>query len=309
MKEASEFVCKNAMPGVGCDLNEMTVLGVLFICTGVLCIYFLSQYLKTERGKPYYLDYTLIFWVTMFVWMEYRGLLCIYPFEYTHDLLRIFVIGLNYLLYLIPISLLVLILCELMFSYRNPGTRTIRIIRWTFIVFLLSFLLIGLALSFVELDDADPSTPLLLWHACTDFIVFVFVLIPSGLLIKVVTRQVVMPEDTCCVSGSIAVVTTFLVLILCRFSYNFTHFLNINIIANWYNNQLAKPGRLPLANVRVFSFFFYFIFDLGTALLAMIGVKTLQHHDLFFNYADPFYTNASDHQKPDSFRSNTSKGV
>ena len=123
----SEFVCKNAMPGIGCNLPEMIFLGCLFFILGCVCIVFFVLHIKIKRkSKEQVFDLMLLFWITMAIFLLYRSIIQIFPFNYSVHSLLIFQGGINAILALIPISIFVLLICELLFTYRNPGIKNPR---------------------------------------------------------------------------------------------------------------------------------------------------------------------------------------
>ena len=288
----SPMICKNAMPGIGCNLPEMIVLGCLFFVLGVICIYFLVQHIRMKiRDKESIFDLIFMFWMTMAIFTVYRSIIQIFPFDYSVNSLLVFHGGLNAILALIPISIFVLLICELLFTYRNPGIQTVKFYRIVFVVFLIVFLIVGISLSFIDSDSSDPSKELSLWHGCTDLIVVCFVAIPSYSLIKAISYPVVQPEDATFVRCSILGIWVFCIIFFVRSLFNILHSVNQNPATTWFQQELNMSGDRPNINARMFQFFFSLIFEWFGMVMTMLGVYYLRKHDLKFS-DDPFYARA-----------------
>ena len=284
----SDFVCNNAMPGFGCNFYEMIALGFLFAITGFICIYFLVKNLKSPiHLKPRKkIDSNALFWIFMFIWMEYRAIIFFVPFNYTTQTLLIFQGGVNAILALIPISILVLLICELLFSYRNPGYQTISFFKCVFVVFLGVFLIVGIAISFIDQEEGeDIAATLSLWHGCTDLIVLLFVTFPAHYLIEAISYPVIQPDDVKCISHSKVGTWIFGILFFIRSLYNMLHYFDVNPCAQWLNTQILEGN---IGNARAFTACYALVFEYITAVLAMAGVVMIRNHDMKFS-EDPFY--------------------
>lgn len=281
-------VCIVAMPGFKCNYPEMIALGFLFCITGLGSIYFLIKNLKSpihiKERKVF--NSNSLFWITMMIWMVYRGLILLIPFNYTSSTLLIFQGGVNVTLALIPISLLVLLTCELLFSYRNPGYKIISFFRCVFAVFVFVFLVTGIAISFIPTDDnSDSVFGISLWSGCTDLLILVFVVIPAYLLIDAISYPIIQPDDIPCVNQSKFGLSIFGILFFLRSLYNILHYLKLNPISTWLSHQQNSAN---IAKARAFTACFTFIFEYCTGILAMIGSNLIRKHDLKFA-EDPFY--------------------
>ena len=288
----SALVCKNAMPGFGCGLPEMIVLGCLFFILGCVSIYFLIQHIQNKRRNrepPF--DLIFVFWLTTAIFSLYRSIIQIFPFDYSLNSLLVFHGGINAILALIPISIFVLLICELLFTYRNPGIQTVKFYRVVFGVFLTVFLIVGVSLSFIDSNSSDATVELSLWHGCTDLIVVCFVAIPSYSLIKAISYPVVQPEDATFVRFAILGIWVFCILFFVRSLYNILHSANQNPLSNWFLQELNISGDRPNENARIFQFCFSFVFEWFAMLMTMVGVYYLRKYDLKFS-DDPFYARA-----------------
>lgn len=288
-----EFICKNVMPGLTCNLPEMTVLGCLFVLVGCVCFYFAFIHIKSKlRNHDKIIDLISLFWIFMQIFMFYRGIIQIFYFPYSEASLLIVHGGVNSTLALIPISLFVLLIVELLFTYRNPGLQTVKFYRVVFIVFLSVFLVVGVALSWVGVEDEDYTNDLSLWHACTDLLVVIFVAVPASHLIAAVSYPVIQPEDASFVKWSVVGIWVFGITFFLRSIFNLLHYIGKNPIITWFQRELQASSDRPTQNARIFQFFFTFIFEWFTSVMTMIGVYYLRKHDLKFS-DDPFYARAS----------------
>lgn len=284
----TDFVCKNAMPGFGCGYYEMAAIGFLFAITGIVCIYFLIQNIRSPvHIKPHKtIDSNIWFWIFMALWMEYRAVIFCIPINYNIKTLLIIQGGVNAILALVPISMLVLLICELLFSYKNPGYQTISFFKCVFVVFLGVFLIVGIAISFIGNDTDDLATKTLaLWHGCTDLIVLLFVTFPAHFLIKAISYPVIQPDDVGCITKSKVGTWIFGILFFLRSLYNALHYFDANPLQNWLEKQL-REGKI--VNARIFTVSYSFIFEYATAVMSMIGVCMIRNHDMKFS-EDPFY--------------------
>ncbi|EAY09036.1 hypothetical protein TVAG_180100 [Trichomonas vaginalis G3] len=282
------------MPGLVCGLPEMIVLGCLFILVGALCIWFWKKHIQLKlNNHEGIIDLVSMFWLFMDIFMLYRGIIQIFYFNYkSGESILIVHGGVNSILALIPISLFVLLIVELLFTYRNPGLQTVKFYRVVFVVFLIVFLIVGIALSFAGSSNSNYSNELSLWHACTDFLVVVFVAVPASHLIAAVSYPVIQPEDASFVKWSVVGIWIFCITFFIRSIFNLLHYCNLNPIVTWFGQELNKSDVVPNKHARIFQFFFTLIFEWFTSVMTIIGVYYLRKHDLKFS-DDPFYARAS----------------
>ena len=152
------------------------------------------------------------------------------------------------------------------------------------------FLIVGIALSLIDVNFYDPSYDMSLWHACTDFLVVCFVSIPSIHLVRAISYPVVQPEDATCINWSVFGVWVFCITFFIRSIWNFLHYANLNYIYDWIIRELEE-GIMPNKNSRFFQFCFSLVFEFSCSIMTMIGVYVLNQHDLKFA-DDPFYARA-----------------
>ena len=293
------------MPGIGCGYPENIGLGCLYILSGFCCISFLLKIYFINKKRKAKLDtiqkQVNIYWIFAMLWLFYRGILWIFPFNVSQKNFRLMYNGFNQILCLLPMAILILILCELLYKYYNVPEKSEIFFRIIFLVFLFVFLVIGICFSVLidyPEDSSDVSSPLYLWSSATNIVTLVFVLVPAVYVIRSVTNPVIQPEDRKCVDWSRAGIVIFSVMSIFRCLYNALQHFGKNPITNWFNNELFGDGAHAVS-IRVYSFIFYSIFDLGTIWLANLAVYTCYKLSLKLS-EDPFY--ARSRSDPLSFR-------
>lgn len=292
MNEVPLFVCKNAMLGVGCGMPEMLVLGIIFIISAFISIAFLAyHFIRCKKNNQTYMDLLTAFWVSMILYLLFRGIIQIVPFHYTIASLLIVHAGFNAILALIPISIFVLMIIELLLTYKNPGLKTMYFFRIIFVVFLSVFLIVAIVISTIDQEEMDPLIIMALWHGCTDFLAVFFVAIPTVHLIRAISYPVVQPEDASCVKWSTVGVWVFSITFSLRGLHNILQFCGVNPIITWITIEMSGDGGRPTAAARAFQFAFTVVFELCTAVMGAVGALVLKKHDMQFA-DDPFYARA-----------------
>ena len=288
------FVCKNVMPGIGCNLPEMVTLGCAFLLAAIVSILLMIDNCRKSKSKVSILDQTVWFWIFLLIWCLYRGATLLVPFNWTLITFKICFVGLHHILLFIPMCLVILILFDLLFTYRNPGTNAIVFFRSLFILFLLTFITLGIVLSVVDLEnESDPEESIALWCACTDLILAIFFVLPARSLLKAVTYPMVQPEDACCVNFCKVGILCYCAVFFIRMFYNGLHYFGWNPLQEWLNKELAKTPEIPTGGARAVTCCFWVLFDLVPSLFALSSVYLFKKHDMMFN-ENPYYTRQSD---------------
>jgi len=288
------FICKNALPGIYCDYPEMILLGSLFWLSSIISIVFLVFHFKKSKSKCKFFDQTVLFWIFMILWQVYRGTVALFPFKWNPRSFVIFFTSLNHILLFIPMCIVILILFDLLFTYRNPGMNAIVFFRSLFVLFLLTFVVLGATLCFVDIgNENDPDISLSLWCACTDLVLVIFFVMPAKSLLDAVTYPMVQTDDACCVSFCSVGIVVYSVVYLLRLLWNATHFFEINFIQQWVTKESVAGGDYLTSNVRTFVFFFVLFFDFIPSIFAIISVYLFKKHDMMFT-ENPYYTRQSD---------------
>jgi hypothetical protein len=283
-----DFVCANAFPGLRCDLGEMTALGILFWLGGLISGIFLAINIRRSKAKFFLLDQTVLFWLFVSLWQLYHGAISVIPFPWTIPTFRLWYQALNHILMFIPMCLVILILFDLLFAYRNLGNNAMLFFRTLFVLFLLTFLVLGSVLSVMDVKgEKDAYASLALWCACTDFILAIFFALPAKALLNAVTYPMVQPEDECCVNFCKLGMAIYVLLFGGRTLWNATHYFGGNVLQAWLDRHVS--GGRPTPRARVINFLFIFFFDFMAAVLAMISVYLFKKHDMMLN-ENPYYT-------------------
>jgi hypothetical protein len=284
------FVCRAARPAIRCDYYEMYVLGILVFLNVIASLYSLYSYAsKSQRGFTL-CDHATLFWVFMAVFQLYLTIMFIAPIPWTLTSLQICRLTVSYLLMLITMCLLILILFDLLFTYRNPGTNSVIFFRYFLLIFLLVTVALGVCLSILDIkNEADVDKSLSLWAACSDLVLVIFVFLPARKLLRTITYPSVRPEEVGCIRFCWVGLTLFCVLFSGRILWNVTHYFDANVVEKFMAKDLSKGGLRLAGGQRAVSFFFYFCFDWMTSVLAVVIVSLLKKHDLMFN-ENPYYS-------------------
>lgn len=247
-----------------------------------------------------------IFWFSMFFWLIYDFIVTMIPFNYNRFSYQFIYLDLDKILSLIPLSFFVLLVLEICFAWRNPDARIIIFFRVVFAVFLFVFLLTGVMLSLIEINPEEdpsenPSENLSFWMAAIDFIISFFILMPALQLIKLVSTPVVQPEDVCCVRSSKIGTIVLFIFFLIKCTFNLCRYFSFDPISDWASKHDKPDSNSPGLNIllqslfeksstkpvlgpleRVYRFFQFFFFNLGTAWLAIGGTLILSSYDFKF---------------------------
>jgi hypothetical protein len=169
---------------------------------------------------------------------------------------------------------------QLLFTFRNPGAEAIGFFRILHFVFLCTFIGICVILSAVEIgdDSSDADRPLSLWSGVVEFVCALFLVLPARALIHAITFPAVQKEDRACVGFGKVAIGLYAIVYFGRAIWNVTHYCGINALQTIvYQKPWHSSG------VRVFEFFFIFVFDVFPSSLAILTVSLLRKHDYLFN--------------------------
>lgn len=291
------FVCRNPMPALKCALPESYVLAFLFLICALVSTGFMIFHFRKSKAKIRVFDQTIVFWFFLAIWQYYRFVVTFVAFSWTQTYYNLLYSGLKHYLLFIPMCLVILILFDLLFTYRNPGTNAIFFFRSLFVIFLITFLVIGLTLGIIDSGEAtDPDISLSLWCACTDLVLALFFVFPAKKLLDAVKYPMVQPEDESCISFCTVGYIVYTILFILRSLWNFLHFFDVNPLQNMETEDINRPsseGWKPALRLRLIHFFFDLIFDIIPSVMSMISVFLFKKHDMMFN-ENPYYTRPSD---------------
>jgi hypothetical protein len=276
-----DAVCRFVQPFWNCSLPEMLVVGILFYFAAALCLYFFFLHARSAHSSstPIF-DQTAFFWLSWAVTELFFGTCRIFYFPWTPATFRLVYVMLTQILMFIANCSVVLLLFQLLFTFRNPGGEAVGFFQIVLFVFLFTFIAICVVLSIVEIGDnsTDADRPFALWCGIVQFVCTFFFVLPARALIRAVTFPVVQKEDRGCVAFSKVAVVLYALVYCGRAIWNITHYFGINVLQTAvYEARWNAPG------VRAFSFLFAFLFDVLPSGLAIVSVFLLRKHDLLFS--------------------------
>jgi hypothetical protein len=287
--------CLSAFPGLGCGkLWEMISLAICFWISALLSAFFVHFTVRKSKSRCAFADQSVLFWLFLMVWQLYQGAITFFPIPWNRLTFRLLHEALAHVLVFIPMCLSILILFELLFTYRNPGANAISFFRRLFMMFMVTFVLLGIAMSVVDVaNDRDGDESLLLWRACTDLIIAVFFALPAWSLLQAVTYPMVQPEDVGCVRACHIGIVVYVIVFLGRIAWNASHYFGFNAAQEWLLSDGAVrdwDGPVqPSVGARIVNFACALIFDGVPSVLSMVAVYLFKKHDMMFD-ENPYYT-------------------
>jgi hypothetical protein len=232
----------------------------------------------------------VVFWVFMCLWSLYQGTIRSVYFPYDARTLGIFFGALVDLFCLVPLSSLIMMICELLIDYRGSSKRVLLFFRIIFVVFFLAFILLGIGiLSIGWFDPHDPVAAMALWHGCTNLIISVFVGAPAFALMRIIAFPVVPVENRKCLSLTKYLTVVFCFIMMFRALYNITHGLRCNPADKWFENESTEGGK-PTWKARLYQWVLTFLFDICSSIAVIVGVRIWRGNDVKF--ADRSFYNA-----------------
>jgi hypothetical protein len=284
--------CNYAFPGLECNYPEMLVLGILFwICALVSIVLLTHAIRKVDQAKHrfFFLDQTVLFWFSLAIWQIYRGILFVIPFHFNVETYHIWYTSVEQMVMFIPMCLVILLLFDLLFTYRNPGTNAMLFFRSLFLLFLVTFTVLGILLCVLDFSSNKKDTDLSmsLWCACTDLVLAIFFALPARALLEAVNYPMVQKEDVCCVNFCKVGIVLYVLLFGGRMLWNGTHYFGANKLQDWIFNDVDVNGR-PKTGARVINFLLFFFWDFVSSIMSMISVFLFKKHEIMFS-ENPYY--------------------
>jgi hypothetical protein len=289
------FICENVHTGPYCGFPEITLLGCLYCVLAVISIFLLYLTVRgilsgRQGGHGSLFNQITLFWIFLTIWQLHGAAVLLVHFDWTPITFRLCGPTLKHLLIFFSMCMMILVLFDLLFKFHNPGTNATVFFRSLFLLFLGTFIIIGVILSiFGPANESEAERSMALWCAATDFVIVIFFAMPAWSLLQAATYPMVQPEDYCCVQFCKVGIAVFVILFSGRVLWNATNFFHINYIENW---EGQAKGELDVGR-RIINFFFSFVFDFSTAVLTMIAMFLFQKHDLMFN-ENPYYSRQSE---------------
>jgi hypothetical protein len=287
--------CLFASPGLGCGttLWEMVFLAIAFWLTALFSGFFVVFTWRKSRARYSCQDQSVLFWIFLMIWQLYHGAITFFDIPWDRLTFRLFHEALNHILIFVPMCLSILILFELLFTYRTPGANAVQFFRVLFVLFVVTFVVLGVVLSIVDVgNDKEADESLLLWCACTDLILAVFFALPAWSLLQAVTYPMVQPEDVACVRACHIGIVVYVLLFVGRIAWNGSQYFGANVAQEWLlSDRAARTDAKwvrPSPTARGLNFACVFLFDGVTSVLAMVAVYLFKKHDMMFT-ENPYY--------------------
>lgn len=289
------------MPGLGCNIPEMLVLGLFFLIGSLICICLLINHIRLRKVNKQRLpfSYTIIFFATISLWMAFRGVISIFPFNYTNFTFNIVFTNISAILFALPLSFIILILCNILFTYRNPGTRMIIFFKMLFFIFLIAFLVIAIVILYANANDQiELDREMRLWRSCTDLIIcFFFGGVATQLINEFAIKSPNKKSNRKCLSISITGVAIFCLIFALRVIYNFLAYCNINPIEHIIQDEIEKSentNQIPSATTRTLTVIYYFIFDFFATCLGIAAIIYIEKKELYVITKNDYEQHRSD---------------
>jgi hypothetical protein len=298
------FACRAAHSAVGCNCPEMfafTGIGILQI---LVCFYL--SFVHARQPLPFSgtgSDYFLWFWIPLLIWLLYHTILVTAYFPYTQRSAYL-VQAADCIFQMVPTWIVILMLSEMLFTYRNPGRNRVFFARVCLCLFLVIYGLLGILFSFTDVEDMlQTGDSMLLWQGAIRVLTTIFLALPAIKLFSAISYPVLQKDDVSCVRWSTGLFIVLGVLNIGKAGFVLTHYWDINEWANSLWNQITgNPyDQLP-GFVRGTLWFNEFVFNSMYTVLLMVAVLILREHEMRFAN-DPFYLDlANDSDRPTGVR-------
>lgn len=281
----NNFTCKNVMPGLGCGFAEFVILGIIFYIIALVALGYFIKIMK--KSSTLFNKLETVLWFSIVIWLLYKGTLFIFPFNYNQMSFRVAYVNIPAILYLMPVTILIWLICQLLFTYNSPGAKVKSFIKILLIAVVTVFLIVGVYLSISDVSNTvEPWNNLLLWYGCMNILTVFFTVLPGYKLLKAINLS--SSEYTNCVNKSIYGLIFFSVIYLIRGLYNVLAYAKCNPMQNWINKGLIGVERYPPLYVRIFTCIYFLIFDGISAVLILVAALLMLNHST--NLAtDPFF--------------------
>jgi hypothetical protein len=283
-----------------CDLPEGLVLGIRYFLSCLLSLTLLFHHLRERKRQQQSSSTsleTICFWIVLSLWQLFRGIIRIFYFDWRALTYQLIAIGLSHILMFTAMCLMILILFNLLFAYKNPGPEATTFFRVIFIIFLITFIIvcIVMALSITDLDnettldDIHGDSNIGLWVGATDLVIAIFFALPALQVLKAATFPEVQPNERRCVMASKVGLWLFVAVFIGRMLWNVTHFYHGNVAEKFIGNRENWAREDKKGWVRVINVLFLIVFDIIPSVLVQIAVFMFDKHWLSFNQ-NPAYS-------------------
>jgi hypothetical protein len=251
-------------------------------CLGCLVAHIRRPVLFQDSG----FDYFKFFWCSMLVWLVFHVFVLVWYGAWTSMTYHLFGSCADTILQSLSIWVLIIMISEMLFTYRNPGRRRVFFSRVTLFLFTAMYCILGVMFSFFDpTTDGRPSDLVLLWRGAVMIAIAVFVAMPSIRFYRAITYPVVQPEDLPCVRWSVVFITLIVGLAVAKGIWNLTGYWGRNAVTDWAAKQQAavvRPEDLPWP-ARAFLCCWELVAGVLFSLLLILAVRELSAHEIQFD--------------------------
>jgi hypothetical protein len=295
MSQNLTFVCIYVSPGLDCHFPEMIAVGVIFMLCALVSLFFLRFQWIRSRTRSAFFYHSLGFWTCLAIWQLLYGVTSIFSFHWTPRTYRAFSQSVLHILLFVPMFLLVVMVVELVFTYRNPGARAVAYFRGLILVFLVVAVLLGLMISVCDPATGSDSAdgPLALWCGCTDLLLCIgFACAASSLLQHVAFPAIEMGSSACVNLVRLGIAVECIIL-GGRATLEILNYFRISPVEKWLLTQLEVRGSdsFPNGSARGLRVVAGVVADFTPAMLAVVAVYIITKQNMLFN-DNPYFNSA-----------------
>jgi hypothetical protein len=287
MPQNLTFVCIYISAGLDCHFPEMTAVGVVFMISALVSLFFLRFLWMRSRTRAHFFDHSVGFWTCLAIWQLFYGITSIFSFHWTPRTYRAFSQSMFHILLFIPMFLLILMIIELFFIYRNPGTRAVSFFRWLILIFLVVFILLGITIILCDPATGSDSAdrPLALWCGCTDFVLCVGFACATYSLLQYISFAAIQMGSSACVNLVRLGIVIECIIFGIRATLEVLNYYQISPLENWMLTQLEKRGSDTFPNGRagVIRVVVDLVCDFTPATLAVVAAYLITKQNMLFN--------------------------
>jgi hypothetical protein len=222
----------------------------------------------------------------MLVWLVFHVFVLVWYGAWTSMTYHLFGSCADTILQSLSIWVLIIMISEMLFTYRNPGRRRVFFSRVTLFLFTAMYCILGVMFSFFDpATDGQAGDLVLFWRAAAMIAIAVFVAMPSIRFYQAITYPVVQPEDLPCVRRSIVFITLIVGLAVGRGIWNLTGYWGGNAVKDWVGNrqkEVVRPEDLPWP-ARAFFCCWELVTGVLFSLLLILAVRELSAHEIQFD--------------------------
>jgi hypothetical protein len=268
------------------------------VLQSVICVIFLIAHVRHPVVFHFSgFDYFKLFWCAMLLWLVFHTFVLLAPGPWWTALSwRLVGVCADSILLTLPIWVVVIMISEMLFTYRNPGRRRVFFSRVTLFLFTATYWILGIIVSLSDVNTAQQTGDMVLfWRGVVLIAISIFVAMPAVRLHRAITYPVVQPEDRPCVKWSQVLIVLIVALGAARGIFELTTYPGWNMVMTWIDkaqDSAATSGTLS-GRARAFLCCWEVFFGNLFSQLLIFAVLTLRAHEVQFDN-DPIYRQGSD---------------